>query len=137
MEEKRNVAIVLAAGQGKRMNTSVQKQYLLLKGKPVLYYALRAFEDCPFMDEVVLVTGKDEIEYCQREIVDRFGFSKVKKIVPGEKSGITLSMRDSKQWRAVTMSISMTEPDPLWIRRFFRGPMRRLSAPEPVWSVCL
>lgn len=85
MEKTRSVGIVLAAGQGKRMNTKVQKQYLLLKGKPVLYYSLRAFEDCPFIDEVVLVTGKEEIAYCRREIVERFGFSKVKTIVPGGK----------------------------------------------------
>ena len=47
-EEKRReqcTAIVLAAGSGKRMGTNVKKQYLLLKGKPVLYYALKAFED--------------------------------------------------------------------------------------------
>ena len=40
----KNVAIVLAAGQGKRMNSKVQKQFLLIKEKPVLYYTLNAFE---------------------------------------------------------------------------------------------
>ena len=38
-------AIVLAAGQGKRMNSKIQKQFLMLKGKPVLYYSLAVFED--------------------------------------------------------------------------------------------
>ena len=33
-------AVVLAAGRGKRMESSVHKQYLLLHEKPVLYYAL-------------------------------------------------------------------------------------------------
>lgn len=84
MEEK-NVAIVLAAGQGKRMKTNVQKQYLLIKGKPVLYYSLKAFEDCPFIHEIVLVTGKEEIAYCQQEIVEAYGFQKVTRIVPGGK----------------------------------------------------
>ena len=37
-------AIVLAAGQGKRMKSKVQKQFLELKGKPVLYYSLACFE---------------------------------------------------------------------------------------------
>lgn len=83
--EGKNVAIVLAAGQGKRMKTAVQKQYLLIKGKPVLYYSLKAFEDCPFIDEIILVTGKEEIAYCQREIVAQYGFTKVKQIVPGGK----------------------------------------------------
>ena len=38
-EEKKNcTAIVLSAGQGKRMGTSVQKQYIELQGKPIIYY---------------------------------------------------------------------------------------------------
>lgn len=78
-------AVVLAAGQGKRMNSPVAKQYLLLKGKPVLYYTLRAFEECPFIDEIVVTAGADDLTYCQREIVDKYQFRKVKKIVPGGK----------------------------------------------------
>lgn len=81
---KKKTAIVLAAGQGKRMQSKVQKQYLLLKGKPVLFYCLKALEES-FMDEVILVTGKGEEEYCRKEIVERFGFSKVTKIVTGGK----------------------------------------------------
>ena len=55
-EWKRHAAIVLAAGKGSRMKCDVPKQYLSLKGKPVLYYALKAFEES-FIDEIVLVTG--------------------------------------------------------------------------------
>ncbi len=82
---EKNAAIVLAAGRGKRMNSTVHKQYLLLQGKPVLYYSLKTFEECPFIDEVVLVTGEGEISYCQKEIVEKFGFSKVCAVVPGGK----------------------------------------------------
>lgn len=82
MKEK-NVAIVLAAGKGKRMNSAVQKQYLLIKGRPVLYYSLKQFQECPFIDEVVLVTGKEEIDYCRKEIVERYGITKARKIVAG------------------------------------------------------
>ena len=81
----KNVAIVLAAGQGKRMNSKVQKQFLLIKEKPVLYYTLNAFETSPLISEIILVTGKDEIEYCQKEIVEKYGFEKVCKIVAGGK----------------------------------------------------
>ena len=81
----KNVAIVLAAGQGKRMNSKVQKQFLLIKEKPVLYYTLNAFETSPLITDIILVTGKDEIEYCQKEIVDKYGFSKIHKIVAGGK----------------------------------------------------
>lgn len=75
-------AVVLAAGRGKRMESSVHKQYLLLHEKPVLYYALKAFEESP-VEEIVLVVGKGEIEYCQREIVEKYSFQKVSHIVEG------------------------------------------------------
>ncbi len=81
----KNVAIVLAAGQGKRMNSKVQKQFLLIKEKPVLYYTLNAFETSSLITDIILVTGKDEIEYCQKEIVEKYGFEKVRKIVAGGK----------------------------------------------------
>lgn len=81
-KEKKTVAVVLAAGQGKRMHSNVQKQYLLLQDKPVIYYALKTFQD-NFIDEIILVTGKGEEAYCQKEIVEKYNFSKVKKIVAG------------------------------------------------------
>lgn len=84
MRKTNTTAIVLAAGQGKRMNSNIQKQYLLINEKPVLYYSLKAFEDS-FIDDVVLVVGKDEIEYCKNEIVENYGFKKVKSIVSGGK----------------------------------------------------
>jgi 2-C-methyl-D-erythritol 4-phosphate cytidylyltransferase len=80
----KTTAIVLAAGQGKRMGSDVAKQYLLLRGKPVLYYTLKNFEESP-VDEMILVTGEDQIDYCKKEIVERFGFGKVRKIVAGGK----------------------------------------------------
>lgn len=76
--------IVLAAGQGTRMNSSIQKQYLLIDGKPVLYYSLKAFEESS-VDEVVLVTGSGEKDFCKRDIVNFYGFKKVKRIVEGGK----------------------------------------------------
>lgn len=81
---KKYAAVVLAAGVGKRMNTNVQKQYLLLHGKPVLYYALSAFQNS-LVDEIVLVVGKGEISYCKQEIVKKYAFTKVKTIVEGGK----------------------------------------------------
>ena len=63
-------AVVLAAGRGKRMESSVHKQYLLLHEKPVLYYALKAFEESDITD-IILVTGADEEAYCKRKIIDK------------------------------------------------------------------
>lgn len=80
----KTTAIVLAAGKGSRMKSDVQKQYLLLKERPVLYYSLKAFEDS-FIDEIILVTGETEIPYCKKEVVEKYGFRKVTKIVAGGK----------------------------------------------------
>lgn len=78
-------AIVLAAGQGSRMGTKVQKQYLEIQGKPVLYYSLEAFETSEIINEVILVVGAGQEEYCKQEIVEKYQFHKVSKIIPGGK----------------------------------------------------
>lgn len=83
MKKETYGAVVLAAGKGKRMHSAVQKQFLMLGGKPVIFYSLEQFEQCPFIDEIVLVTGEEEIDYCRKEIVEKFDFQKVKKIVAG------------------------------------------------------
>ena len=83
MEKKYCTAVVLAGGSGKRMGTKVHKQYLMLKGYPVLYYSLKAFQDSAWIDAIVLVSGAGEEEYCQKEIVEKYSFSKVHKIVAG------------------------------------------------------
>ncbi len=85
MQKKKCTAIVLAAGQGKRMGTKVQKQYLEIDGKPVLYYSLYTFEQSEVIDEVVLVVGEEQVEYCYNEIVLKYDFNKVKTIVEGGK----------------------------------------------------
>ncbi len=77
-------AIVLAAGSGKRMNSKVHKQYLLIKEKPVLYYSLKAFEESEVQD-IVLVVGAGEADYCKTEIVERYHLTKVSAIVEGGK----------------------------------------------------
>ena len=54
-------AIVLAGGQGRRMNSHIPKQFLMLEGKPLIYYALKAFQDS-CVDEIVLVTSSEDME---------------------------------------------------------------------------
>lgn len=77
-------AIILAAGQGKRMNSQVAKQFLMLQEKPVLYYSLKAFEESS-VDEIILVTGLGQVEYCKENIVDFFHIKKVTQIIEGGK----------------------------------------------------
>jgi 2-C-methyl-D-erythritol 4-phosphate cytidylyltransferase len=75
-------AIILAAGQGKRMNSQVAKQYLIIKDKPVLYYAIKAFENSN-VDQILLVTGKNQVDYCRKNIVEAYQFEKVSDIIEG------------------------------------------------------
>ena len=74
-------AIVLAAGQGKRMKSKIQKQFLLLKGKPILYYSISCFEKSSEIDDIIIVTGAESVEYVKREIVESFGLQNVKAVV--------------------------------------------------------
>lgn len=85
MSKGRCTAIVLAAGQGRRMGTKVQKQYLEILGFPVLYYSLKAFQESEVIDEIILVTGVDEIESCQKEFVEKYNLTKVTKVIVGGK----------------------------------------------------
>lgn len=75
------VCIMLVGGKGKRMGTKVSKQYLLLEGKPVLFYSLKAFE--PYVDEIIVVAAEGEEEYCKENIIDKYGISKVSAVVTG------------------------------------------------------
>lgn len=80
--KKKITAIVLAAGSGRRMGGDIPKQYMELSGKPVIYYSLKVFQDST-VDDIVLVVSDEYIEYCRKEIVERYGFSKVTDIISG------------------------------------------------------
>ena len=75
-------AIVLAAGSGSRMKSKTKKQFMEIKGKPVIWYSLFEFEKSR-VDEIVLVTGKEDIDYCKKEIVEKYNLKKIKNVVAG------------------------------------------------------
>lgn len=77
-------AIVLAAGKGSRMKSDKAKQFMEINGKPMLYYSLKVF-DASVVDEIVLVTRSSDIDYVREEIVEKYGFQKVRRIVSGGK----------------------------------------------------
>lgn len=68
---------------GKRMGAAVNKQYLLLDGRPILARTLQLFQDAAFIDEVYPIVPADEVDFCQREVIDRYGLDKVKGIITG------------------------------------------------------
>jgi len=75
--------VIAAAGKGSRMGTTTNKQYMLLKGAPVLSYSLEFFEKLPVVNQIVVVCARDEVDYCKEEIIKRFKFNKVAAVVPG------------------------------------------------------
>ncbi len=78
-------AIVLAGGSGNRMNSNVAKQYLKIKGKEVLYYSLQVFQKNDDIQEIILVTRESDVDYCRKNIVNKYDFHKVKAVIVGGK----------------------------------------------------
>ena len=84
-KEKKISALIVAGGVGSRMGADVPKQFIEVLGKPVIAYTIEAFSRSDEIDEIVIVTLEDYIVFC-KDIVDRFGFSKVKSIISGGKT---------------------------------------------------
>jgi len=92
-------AVIVSAGKGLRFmegkstscTTAVptpdhgKKQFLSLGGKPILAHSLGKFETCPLIRSILLVVGEEDMDYCLKEIVERYGFQKISQIVPGGK----------------------------------------------------
>lgn len=78
--------VIVAGGKGTRMGLDINKQYLELNGKAVLAHTVDQFEQCGRIDEIVIVTGADEVDYCTKHIWKKYGFLKVKSIVAGGKT---------------------------------------------------
>lgn len=93
VQKKRCTAVILAGGSGSRMHSDVAKQFMLLGGKPLLWYSLQAVQQSEIIDDCILVAGKadgavgsswlDTLEYVRREIVEKYDFTKVDAIIPG------------------------------------------------------
>lgn len=76
-------AVIPAAGLGVRMGGSRPKQYREIRGRPIVAWAAEAFQRCEGVGAIVLVVPPSDEAYCRREIVERFGLSKVRCVVPG------------------------------------------------------
>lgn len=82
-----NIVVIFAGGAGRRMNTtSKPKQFLELHGKPILVYTLEAFQQTPSIDGIIVVMLENWIPYSEK-LIDKYGISKVKAVIPGGKTG--------------------------------------------------
>lgn len=77
-----NTAIIVAAGKSERMGSNTDKAFLSLGSKPVIAWSLLAFEQCPEIDQIVLVVRKDQL-LATKSVVQMFGISKIRAIVAG------------------------------------------------------
>jgi 2-C-methyl-D-erythritol 4-phosphate cytidylyltransferase len=76
-------AVIVAAGQGARMQSSLRKQYLLLAGLPVLARTLLIFDGCDLVDDIYLVIPKDDLNFCREKIISQVKLARNIHLVSG------------------------------------------------------
>lgn len=79
------------------MKSDTAKQFMLLCGKPLLWYSLHAAEESEIIDDCILVTGAEDIPYVQKEIVEKYGFCKVRAVTAG----------GSERWESVGKGLAV------------------------------
>ena len=93
--EGRVAALIPAAGSGQRMGGDVPKPYLSLGGREILARTLEVFETCAAVHEVWVIASADQRARCQRDIVERYGFGKVRGVAMGGDE------RQASVWRGM------------------------------------
>lgn len=74
-------AVIVAAGSSQRMGGE-DKQFIELCGKPVLARSMAAFQHCPIIEEIVVVTKPSSVE-AVRKMAEKYGIDKLKAVVEG------------------------------------------------------
>ena len=77
-------AIILAGGKGKRMRSAISKQFIDIKGKPIIYYTLNKFSENKKIDNIIVVLPEDEVKYFKENILKKYEL-RINKIVIGGK----------------------------------------------------
>lgn len=90
----KNIAVILASGNGTRFGTKLPKQFIKLAGKPVISYTIDAFQSMPLIDEIIIVTGENYVSLVDEIVADN-NFSKVSKVICGGKE------RYESSWYAI------------------------------------
>ncbi len=98
-------ALIPAAGQGKRMDSGVNKLLLPLETKPVLAHTLAVFQACSLIDEIIVVAAPEEKDIIREKIVKSLGFTKVRQVVAGGRE-----RQDS-----VRLGLDSISPDMKWV----------------------
>src|ERR1700690_3400121 len=83
-QREKVVAIVPAAGIGKRFGRDKNKLFYSLSGKPVIIWSLEVLQSVPEITVIIPVVKEDDL-MLSADLIDEYGIGKVKKIVPGGK----------------------------------------------------
>ena len=87
MKNKKHVAaIIVAGGKGKRMDSEIPKQYMVIAGKTILDTTLYKFEKSNEVDEIILVVNKEDLDYVKDEITPFY--NKISCVVPGGRTRV-------------------------------------------------
>ncbi len=83
----KNIVIIAAAGNGTRMKHSVNKQYIMLGGLPVIVRTIKRFQEISEITDIYIAVNPDEIKYFNSEIIEKYltKASKIRKIISGGK----------------------------------------------------
>ncbi|MCS7279124.1 MAG: 2-C-methyl-D-erythritol 4-phosphate cytidylyltransferase [Thermodesulfobacteriaceae bacterium] len=96
------VAIIPAAGEGKRVGFTIPKQFFSIKDVPLIIYTLKTFENHPQVDEIIVATSSNYLNYLEKLVIQH-RFKKVKKIILGGET------RQASVWAGVRAAPYNTE----------------------------
>ena len=117
-EIKKKVTFILAAaGQGKRMNLNSPKQFLNYKGEPLFYSSLKIAFDNKYIDDIIIVTNKENLNFMVKYCQDKNLFSKVKYIVEGGKEQKEIAAYTTDDGREVLIKQTMRYENKTQINR--------------------
>lgn len=73
-----NGVVIVAAGTGSRMNMGINKQFIKLEGKEIIYYTIEKFYRNENIEDIVVVVKEEEAEFFRKEILDKYNFKNIK-----------------------------------------------------------
>lgn len=80
-----NGVVIVAAGTGSRMNMGINKQFIKLEGKEIIYYTIEKFYKNENIDDIVVVVKEEEAEFFRKEILDKYNFENIKLAYGGKE----------------------------------------------------
>ena len=87
MTKRKVIAVIFAGGTGVRMGAELPKQFIEVKGKPIMIHTLDIFENSPIVDEIYIACKEDYLDLLKK-LIEQYKISKVCGIVPGGTSAL-------------------------------------------------